>query len=75
VRKPINIMPSKISPAIWGSLIAVLLGLLILYPEFIFRLLVLAALAIVGYAVGKLLESSERRARLRELFGEFFRFR
>jgi hypothetical protein len=68
-------MANKSSPAIWSSLIAVLLGLLAFYPTFIFRLLILALLAVVGYAIGKLLESSERRARLRELFSELFRFR
>lgn len=69
---------ARVSPGAWGSIIAVLLGLLvdILGPV---RLLILSFLAlagyVLGYVVGKLLESGERRARLRELLSDIFNFR
>jgi hypothetical protein len=65
---------ARVSLGAWGSIIAVLLTLLGFYLG-LGRLFILILVALFGYVVGKLLESSERRARLRELFSDLFNFR
>jgi hypothetical protein len=58
---------NRLSPAILGGVLGGAVGLLILFP----RLWVLMVLTALGYFVGKLMESEELRAKIRELFSLF----
>ncbi|GEM_PF-2591464 len=59
---------------IWGAIAGFLAGVLILWPHFGWRLLVLAVIIILGYLCGRYFElKPELRTRLRELFANLFR--
>ncbi|HED04333.1 MAG TPA: hypothetical protein ENI60_06165 [Candidatus Fraserbacteria bacterium] len=60
----------KLSPAVLGGLIAMALGLVGLFLGW-GKLFILLALGLLGYGVGKLLESGELRDKLREIFSLF----
>lgn len=59
----------KLTPSLWGGLVGALLGVVILYPP----VLLVAVLGTLGYLVGKVWESEELRAKIRELLSMFFR--
>ncbi len=58
----------KLPPSLWGGLFGALLGVVILYPPF----LIVAVLGTLGYLIGKVWESEELRAKIRELFSMLF---
>jgi len=57
----------RLSPAILGGILGGAVGLLILFP----RLWVLMVLMALGYLAGKVMESEELRAKIREIFSLF----
>ena len=59
----------RLSPSILGALLGALIGLVILYPQ----LLIVLVLTVVGYLIGRVWESDELRAKIRELFSMLFR--
>jgi len=63
---------NSLSPAIWGAILGFSLGiLLILIP--VGKVLLIVVLVLVGYLLGKFMESEELRNRLRQLFSLLFR--
>ncbi len=61
----------SLSPAAWGALIGFLVGVMLLVIP-LSKVLLVAFLAFVGYAIGRLIESEELRGRIRELFSLLF---
>ena len=59
----------RLSPSILGALLGTLVGLVILYPQ----LLIVLILTVAGYLIGRIWESEELRAKIRELFAMLFR--
>jgi len=59
---------------IWGAVSGFIVSILILWPDFGWRLLVIAIFVAIGYGLGRYLEAGEEtRERLRELFSALFR--
>ncbi len=64
-------MTDRLTPGAIGALIGVAAGLLWHWLEW--HLFLVFALALVGFAVGKLLESDELRERIRDFFSALYR--
>lgn len=62
----------SVSPARWGAILGFSLGILLtLIP--VSQVLLIVLLVLLGYLVGKLLESEELRNRVRDMFSLLFR--
>lgn len=64
-------MIDRLTPSVVGALIGVVLGLL--WHWLREELFLVVGLALVGFVVGKLLESEEIRERIRDLFSSLYR--
>jgi chromate transport protein ChrA len=63
---------NSLSPALWGAILGLSIGiLLVLIP--VSKVLLIVLLVVVGYWLGKLMESEELRNRLRRFFSLLFR--
>ncbi|MCR4404782.1 MAG: DUF2273 domain-containing protein [Candidatus Acetothermia bacterium] len=59
---------------VWGAISGFVVSILILWPGFGWRLLIIAILVLIGYTVGRYLEAGEEtRERIRELLSTLFR--
>lgn len=63
---------TKLTPAAVGALLGGIVGLLLLFIPFP-QLLLILLFAALGYAIGKLVESEELRAKMRDFFALFFK--
>lgn len=65
---------NKISAKIWGSIAGITLGVLILWPNVGWRLIVILIITLIGYNIGGCVESGEEiKKKFRELFSLLFR--
>lgn len=59
---------------VWGAVLGFLVSILILWPGFGWRLLIMAIIVLIGYGIGRYLESGEEvREKLKELISLLFR--
>ncbi len=61
-------MSSLFTPSVVGLGIGLIFGLVITFPRF----WPLLFFPIVGFIIGKIMESEQLRAKIRELIGQFF---
>ncbi|MCI2429284.1 hypothetical protein LM602_02700 [Candidatus Acetothermia bacterium] len=64
-------MIDRLTPSVVGALIGVAIGLL--WHWLRAELFLVIGLAVVGFVIGKLLESDEIRERIRDLFSSLYR--
>lgn len=63
---------NRLSPSILGVIIGAFIGVLLVWIGFL-KLLLVALLMLVGYTIGKIIESEELRARIKEFISLLFR--
>ena len=63
---------NSLSPAQWGALLGFSLGILLVLIPF-GKVLLIVLLVLVGFLIGKLMESEELRSRVRQMFSLLFR--
>lgn len=63
---------NSLTPAGWGALLGLLLGILLVFIPF-GKVLLIALMVLTGYLIGKILESEQLRSRIREMFSLLFR--
>lgn len=63
---------SSLTPAGWGALLGLSLGILLVFLP-LGKVLLIALLVLTGYLIGKILESEQLRSRIREMFSLLFR--
>ncbi len=63
---------TSLTPAGWGALLGLSLGILLVFIPF-GKVLLIALLVLTGYLIGKILESEQFRSRIREMFSLLFR--
>lgn len=63
---------NRLSPSLLGILLGAFIGVLLVWIGFL-KLLIIVLLMLVGYAIGKVIESEEFRGRIKELLSLLFR--
>lgn len=63
---------NRLSPSLLGVILGGFIGVLLVWIGFL-KLLIIALLMLLGYAIGKVIESEELRARIKELISLLFR--
>ncbi len=63
---------NRLSPSLLGIILGAFIGVLLVWIGFL-KLLIIALLMLLGYAIGKVIESEELRARIKELILLLFR--
>ena len=63
---------NRLNPSLLGIILGAFIGVLLVWIGFL-KLLIIALLMLVGYAIGKVIESEELRGRIKELLSLLFR--
>jgi len=63
---------NRLSPSLLGIILGAFIGVLLVWIGFV-KLLIIALLMLLGYAIGKVIESEELRARVKEFISLLFR--